>query len=819
MDSLQAQPFWLTPQHPREGRYVHGPLLGKGGMGEVVEAWDMVLCRSVALKVLRKLDPTNMVRFMREAQLQGRIAHPNICRIYDVEAAEGNLKIAMQLIRGPNLHQFAKDLSAAEAVAIIAQVAEAVNVAHLMKLIHRDIKPSNILLDLGPDGRMTPCLCDFGLARSLAEPALSFSHALAGTPGYMAPEQISGERDRICAGSDIYALGGTLHFALLGHPPPRLAPGSRPRTLKPGLPRDLEKILLKCLEPEPEHRYVSAGVLADDLRRFLNRDPVQARPVGLLNRLASWGRSHARPALAVAAGALVLGLGAAALLRIQLRNRAAVRDAVRQIALDTSEWERDLVYQNGSAETGPRRTDPLARNLEIRIQADLATLGAAFQGPGHAALGRIHFLRGDFAQSSRELAAGWRLGCRNRAAGLELALARVLAAWNEGGTAPPAGEELSSLLPGVEIADRSGPPSLPRALAAFARRDYLLAAAEAGAYHKAHTWHRESTMLKSASLHALAGERLKAGFPPEAETLLQDALLSLEARLEPKGGGAGDPVSHHAYFLAARRLAELQLGEGTLGSAFLRHLTQRCDRALTLDPDHPGLQEDWLALRLIAARRLGEVGMDRFPQLDAALVFLGTRVLEPSAPGLQAERMAIYWQLAEQRLAHGEDAESALAEALKDSARPSLAGDVRLGDVLICKARMEAARGLDPRPTVERAQSLLAPLLQDGPCWPLADTAAEGWLLRAEWEQGHGLDPGASVQEATAQLERTLEAFPGDPRANALQGLLSLLEIQVFPDRKPACLSLAQARLRLCLSEAVPGRLAQRLQRSLQDLR
>ena len=81
MDPLQLQPPWLTPQHPRDGRYVLGPLLGKGGMGEVVEAWDVILYRTVALKLLPKVDPTAMVRFMTEAQLQARIIHPNICRI------------------------------------------------------------------------------------------------------------------------------------------------------------------------------------------------------------------------------------------------------------------------------------------------------------------------------------------------------------------------------------------------------------------------------------------------------------------------------------------------------------------------------------------------------------------------------------------------------------------------------------------------------------------------------------------------------------------------------------------------------------------
>ena len=817
MDPMNVQPFWLTPQHPREGRYVHGPLLGKGGMGEVIEAWDVVLCRSVALKILSRIDPTAMVRFMHEAQLQGRIVHPNICRIYDVEAAEGAIRIAMQLIRGPNLHQYARDLPVPEAVAIIAQVAEAVNVAHLMKLIHRDIKPSNILLDLGPDGRMTPYLCDFGLAVSLAGPPLSFSHAQAGTPGYMAPEQIRGDRDSIGAATDIYALGGTLHFALLGHPPPHLAPDSRPRALKSGLAPDLQTIILKCLDPEPLRRYVSAGALAEDLRRFLNSDPVRAQPAGALARLAGRGRRHTRAVLAATTAALVLGAGGTALLVHRLRGRDAARDASRQIAQEVSAWERDLIFQHAFPGPGAGRAERQAEALEARIMADLAALGPWYQAPGRAALGRIRFLRGDYAQAGRELETGWRLGRLGSEDGRDLALALVLAAWT-GGTAPPAGD-LTAFLPREETTAGPGPPSLTRALAAYARGDYLRAGAEAGAYHRAHVWHRESAMLESACLGALASARLAAGDPPRAEGLLLDSLLPLEVYLRPQGGGSGDPAAHHAYFLAARRLAELQLGGGTLPAGFLQEQIQRCDQVLALEPDHPGLQEDWLGLRLLAARRLGELGQDRFPQLDAALVFLGTRVREPLSPGLQAERMAIYWQLAEQRLASGEDAELALAEALRDSASPALAGDPRLAEVLNCKARMEADQGRDPRPTVERTLSLLAPALQGGPHWPQEDAAAEAWFIRAEWEQTHGLDPRASLQSASERVDLALRAFPADPRANALQGLLNLLEVKAAPAQRASRLPLARERLRLCLAEAVPGRLAQRLRHTLQDIR
>ena len=810
MDPLQLQPPWLTPQHPRDGRYVLGPLLGKGGMGEVVEAWDVILCRTVALKLLPKVDPNAMVRFMTEAQLQARIIHPNICRIYDVEASDATLRIAMQLVRGPHLSQAAKDLSMAEIVAIIAQVAEAVNVAHLMKLIHRDIKPSNILLDTGPDGRMTPCLCDFGLAISLAEPALSITQGLVGTPAFMAPEQLRGDRGRIGPATDVYALGGTLHYLLLGHPPSHVRSRSG-RAPRPGLPRDLQKVMEKCLEPAPDDRYPSAGALADDLRRYLNGEPVLAQPLGAMARLLGQARRHGRVLALGGAAALLLAGPGTMLLRRHLDGLRAGEAAILRSRAEEAEWERDLTYQQALPGHDMRPVYRGARERQERIRAELARLGPSFQGPGHALIGRIHLQLGEFAQAAQELETARRLGARAGFRGQEPALARVLASWAAGGaqTTAPA----DSLQADIGRMLDPDPAPLADALAAFAGRKFRRAALAAGTYHKLHPWHRESALLEAACLCALAGERLEAGAPGEAEAQLQEALLQLQACLGPDGGGASDPVMHHAYFLTARRLGEIQLGMGTLPEAFLKDLEERSDRASRLDPDQTALLEDWLDLRVLAVRRLGDAGLDRFSDLDPAMVFLGTRMPAAPSPGLQEARMALYWQLAEQQLAQGQDASFTLSEALRDSERPPLARCAELGAVLNCKARQEALQGRDPRPTLERALGLLEPTPRPGPRWPVNDTAADTWLIRAEWEQRHGVDPQPSLQQVAERIEWGLRACPSDPHANALQGLLWAAQIRAAPARKPALLPMAQARLRQSR-----GWLAQRLRRSMEGL-
>jgi len=213
------QPAWLEGQGRKEGRYVIGPLLGHGAMGEVYEAWDIVLARPVALKILQDLEPAAMIRFMNEAQLQARLDYPNICKIYDVDASNGTPRIAMQLIRGPNLEDAAEDLSLEEVVSILAQVAEAVHGAHLVNLIHRDIKPSNILLRWKENQGWVPFICDFGLAMALDGPSVTQPLAMTGTPAYMAPEQVRGDRSLVGPPTDVYGIGSTLYFALVGRPP------------------------------------------------------------------------------------------------------------------------------------------------------------------------------------------------------------------------------------------------------------------------------------------------------------------------------------------------------------------------------------------------------------------------------------------------------------------------------------------------------------------------------------------------------------------------------------------------------------------------
>jgi eukaryotic-like serine/threonine-protein kinase len=148
-------------------RYLLGPELGRGGMGRVHAAWDPMLKRVVALKLLLGPDPELHLRLLREARIQAKLDHPCICRIHDLGQAEGQPYIAMQLVPGRSLVDLRPELDFRAMALVMADVAGAIHAAHHAGLIHRDLKPANILVETRADGTLHPCVVDFGLARDL----------------------------------------------------------------------------------------------------------------------------------------------------------------------------------------------------------------------------------------------------------------------------------------------------------------------------------------------------------------------------------------------------------------------------------------------------------------------------------------------------------------------------------------------------------------------------------------------------------------------------------------------------------------------------
>jgi tRNA A-37 threonylcarbamoyl transferase component Bud32 len=293
-------------------KYETAVLLGQGAMGEVYKAYDPVLQRFVALKYLRKDDPDLAERLLREARLQARVGHELVCEVYEVGADEGRPFIAMQYIDGRTLEQVAPELTLREKLGVMRDVCEAVHAAHETGLIHRDLKPQNIMVERRADG-LRPHVLDFGLAREYDASGTTESSGMAGTPSYMAPEQARGDVRLLDRRTDVYALGAVLFRLAVGRPP---FEGSHmdiavrvlhanpmpPRRLDPDLPTGVENIILKCLEKEPARRYATALDLGQDLQRFLDGEPIEARAPRWLEAQDGW----ALPARMPVAGSLRL---------------------------------------------------------------------------------------------------------------------------------------------------------------------------------------------------------------------------------------------------------------------------------------------------------------------------------------------------------------------------------------------------------------------------------------------------------------------------------------------------------------------------------
>jgi eukaryotic-like serine/threonine-protein kinase len=282
--------------------------LGRGGMGVVYKARHVALNRIVALKMIisgHHAGVEDKIRFRIEAEAAARLQHPNIVQVYDVGERDGHAYFSLEYLEGGSLQELLKKegrQSNRKAAETIKSLAEAVHFAHQRGIIHRDLKPANILF--ASDG--VPKLVDFGLAKSLGEQdqAQTRTDTVLGTPSYMSPEQARGNTKDVGAAADIYALGVILYELLTGQVPFRgetvmqtlqMVQNEEPKPpiqLQPKVARDLQTIALKCLEKKPEKRYASAEALAQDLGRYLNNEPILARPISTGERAWKWAKRH-----------------------------------------------------------------------------------------------------------------------------------------------------------------------------------------------------------------------------------------------------------------------------------------------------------------------------------------------------------------------------------------------------------------------------------------------------------------------------------------------------------------------------------------------
>ncbi len=365
-------------------------VLGRGGMGVVYQARHLALGRIVALKMVLAgvhADAEELRRFRREAEAVARLQHPGIVQIFEVGQHAGLPFLALEYCSGGSLHRklAGTPLPPGEAARLAELLALALAAAHDKQIIHRDLKPHNVLLTQNGDPKIT----DFGLARKLdGVSAGTRTGDVVGTPSYMPPEQARGEP--VGPEADIYALGGILYEMLTGRPPflghdkfavlagvlhEEVVPV---RQMQPALPRDMETICLKCLQKEPGARYATALELAEDLHRFQQGEPILARPVSRLERMAKWARR--RPAVAGLSGALlaatlllIVGLIAGIIITTKAAKEERLAKEMAEKRLDQTKKAKEIlasVFHDLSPRLEAKGGPPL--RVQLGMQLDKA---------------------------------------------------------------------------------------------------------------------------------------------------------------------------------------------------------------------------------------------------------------------------------------------------------------------------------------------------------------------------------------------------------------------------------------------------------------
>jgi eukaryotic-like serine/threonine-protein kinase len=367
--------------------------LGRGGMGVVYRARQVRLNRACALKMIlggAHASSEAAARFLAEAEAVAQLQHANIVQIHHIGEADGLPYFELEYVEGGSLDRRLDGTPwpAKRSAELIESVARGVAAAHRQGIVHRDLKPGNVLL--AADG--TPKITDFGLAKSLAgDSGLTRTDSIMGSPCYMSPEQAAGKTKGVGPLADVYALGVILYELLTGGPPFRGTTALEvldqvkntepvpPSRLVPRLPRDIETIAMTCLQKEPGQRYDSATALAEDLRRFLGGEPIDARPVPFWERASRWCRRHPAPAALTAAVVLVSALGLAGILwqwgeAVKARDLASKRAVAETQARRAAETTLVDMYTTSGISAGDQGEHARAAlwfaNAALRAKAD-----------------------------------------------------------------------------------------------------------------------------------------------------------------------------------------------------------------------------------------------------------------------------------------------------------------------------------------------------------------------------------------------------------------------------------------------------------------
>lgn len=824
------------------GRYVQLRLIGRGGMARVYRGFDPTLSRTVALKLLDE----ESERLILEARSQARVEHENVCKVYEVGEAEGKKYICMQYVEGKTLADAAQQMDLPEKLDVMRKIAEAVHAAHKQGLVHRDIKPGNIMLEKTEAGTWKPYILDFGLARMQTAPGITQKGIVIGTPHYMPPEQA--KSGTIDVRSDVYSLGATLYELIANKPP---FTGATPdvilqllntdpvplhkivRNISP----DLETIVMKCLEKEPDARYQSAKALSNDLGRYLDGEPIAARPASISTRI--WKKAKKNR---VATGILTAALFVTAVL-IGLLILAQWRGRIQtQYASDFSEEIRYIETMLLSTYTAPlhdvRPKLKLAQQRLHKIEQRTILGGKWAFGPGNNALGQGYLMLKEYERAQEFLEKAWNSGYHNPSTAYALGKVKGIL-WRQA----------------LIDADRLNTRSLQMEAKTKADEKFRRPAIQLLKNARSHT---ESPAYVEALIF-LYEKRYKEAFEKSNEALeissrpyevlkLQGDIHFETGQVELEKGNydaalkayrsAGDSYTHAAEFARSDQdiyLADVERWIRTSYSqtqkgerlASLQTALDACDKAIHVQPDkvrsylykseiyiQNGINQLYSSgdptpsfLQGIKLAREAAIKNPRIsdPHVSAASAFLRLAEYEtasskdpqgsfkeaiaesqkaiqidPQYSSAHINLASAYFWMGEYQLGHGENPITTLKKVIEILDQATLHSDDYVynlrGLTYLDIGEYRLKRGEDPRPDLSKAIDSYQSGLKISPKASYVSlNMGLAYLDIAKYEMNHGIDPAATFERSIQQYDHAIASSSTNAFAHHDRGSVFLL--------------------------------------------
>lgn len=782
----------------RFGAYRITGLISQGGMAEVYRAVrdDDQYKKEVAIKLIRRSPGFNLLmsRFRYERQILASLEHPYIARFLDGGTTDGIPYFVMEYIEGLPITDYCKqnNLDINDRLRLFRSVCEAVQYAHRNLVIHRDLKPSNLLVL--SDG--TPKLLDFGIAKllnpewvgNLPPMTRTVTSVRMMTPEYASPEQIRGEPITISA--DIYSLGAILFELLTGQRPyqiksstlmelERIVSEQDPvalRKIAPDIPEDIETIVMKCLERDPRQRYESAQALAEDLKRYLEGDPVQARKPTLAYRIGKKVRKH-KVLVAVSTISLLIAVSA---ISIGLYSWWRTNKQVR-IMQEFSQQVEAMDWTMRVAQMSPLHNIQVEKN-QIRdrmksIETKMHDAGSLGLGPGNYALGKGSMTLGNYEKAREYLEKAWASGYNTPETAFALGQTMGALYQKELEKAARIGskilrkkreQEITTLYrqPAIKYLKQStgvkiAAPEYLDALIALYDKHYDVAIEKARKAYKRVPWLYEAIVLEGKAFGMEGLERQDKG---DFQLARLDYLMAFNAFQESIKTAQSNTEGYLGLCAVQVSAYQQELHSGSQNLDFIgKGASQSCQAAANVDPERAESHFLIAYLNSWMAENQMYKGEDPSKVLEIAIDSANIAIKnDPSeVNGYNSAALAL-WTKAKNEIKTGKNPlqslESAIANVKKAlTINPNHVYALQLsGFVYMDFARIENLLGEDPRKSFRQAEKDIERVTQLSPDFftGRATIGLVNWAI-GNYEMHHGYDPLPSMTKGIDQLNNT----------------------------------------------------------------